>query len=87
MKTKDMLLTFRNSLTTPDSLHLGNCELDRVNVFKLLGVLLQDDIRWNHHIEEITKKANKRLLLLLECRKVFLRTLELHENDNEYEIF
>ena len=37
-KTKDMLLTFRKSPTTPDSLHLGNCELERVNVFKLLGV-------------------------------------------------
>ena len=27
-KTKDMLLTFRKSPTTPDSLHLGNCELE-----------------------------------------------------------
>ena len=39
-KTKDMLLTFRKSPTTPDSLHLGNCELERVNVFKLLEVLV-----------------------------------------------
>ena len=60
-KTKDMLLTFRKSPTTPDSLHLGNCELDRVNVFKLLGVCFQDDLCWNHHIEKMTKKANKRL--------------------------
>ena len=52
--------------TTPDSLHLGNCELERVNVFKLLGVWFQDDLRWNHHIEEMTKKANKRLFLLRE---------------------
>ena len=58
-KTKDMLLTFRKSPTTPDSLHLGNCELDRVNVFKLLGVCFQDDLCWNHHIEKMTKKANK----------------------------
>lgn len=71
-KTKDMLLTFRKSPTIPDSLHLGNCELERVNVFKLLGVWFQDDIRWKHHIEEMTKKANKRLFLLRECRKANL---------------
>ena len=71
-KSKDMLLTFRKSPTTPDNLHLGNCELERVNVFKLLGVWFQDDLRWNHHIEEITKKANKRLFLLRECRKANL---------------
>ena len=71
-KTKDMLLTFRKSPTTPDSLHLGNCELERVNVFKLLGVWFQDDLRWNHHIEEVTKKANKRLFLLREGRKANL---------------
>ena len=71
-KTKDMLLTFRKSPTTPDSLHVGNCELERVNVFKLLGVWFQDDLRWNHHIEEMTKKANKRLFLLRECRKANL---------------
>ena len=47
-KTKDMLLTFRKSPTTPDSLHLGNCELERVNVFKLSGVWFQDNLRWNH---------------------------------------
>ena len=68
-KTKDMLLSFRKSPTTPDSLRLGNCELERVNVFKLLGVWFQDDLRWNHHIEEMTKKANKRLFLLRECKK------------------
>ena len=61
-KTKDMLLSFRKSPTTPDSLHLGNCELERVNVLNC----------WNHHIEEMTKKANKRLFLLRECRKANL---------------
>ena len=29
-------------------------------------------LRWNHHIEEMTKKANKRLFLLCECRKANL---------------
>ena len=43
-----------------------------VCVFKLLGVWFQDDLRWNHLIEEMTKKANKRLFLLRECRKANL---------------
>lgn len=32
----------------------------------------QDDLCWSHHIEEMTKKANKRLFLLRECRKANL---------------
>lgn len=65
-------MTFRKSPTIPDSLHLGKCELELVKGFKLLGVWFQDDLRWNHHIEEMTKKANKRLFLLRECRKANL---------------
>ena len=40
--------------------------------FKLLGVWVQNDLEWNTHVDEITKKANKRLFFLRECRKSFL---------------
>ena len=40
-----------------------------MNVFKLLGVSFQNNLKWNAHVEEITRKANKRLYHLRECRK------------------
>lgn len=42
------------------------------NTFKLPGVWIQDDFKWNNHIEKITKKANKPLFHLRECRRVHL---------------
>ena len=42
---------------------IGNDVIKRVNSFKMLGVWIQDNLKWNTHIEEITKKANKRLFI------------------------
>ena len=38
--------------------------LDRVSQFKVLGLIIQDDLKWNSHIATITKKASKRLHIL-----------------------
>jgi hypothetical protein len=49
--------------------------IERVNYVKLLGVPLQNDLKWNLHltqIEEITNKSNKLLFHVRECRKTNL---------------
>ena len=43
--------------------------MDRVPVYKLLGVYISNDLRWNYHIEFILKKASKRLFSLRVLRK------------------
>ena len=43
--------------------------MDRVPVYKLLGVYISNDLRWNYHIEFILKKASKRLFSLRALRK------------------
>ena len=42
-----------------------------MNVFTLLGVSIQNNLKWNAHVhvEKIIRKANKRLFRLRECRK------------------
>ena len=45
---------------------------DGVPTFKLLGVWQQENLRWNHHINETVKKANQRLHYLRDCRKAQL---------------
>ena len=39
----------------------GNNFVDRVPIYKLLGVDISNDLRWNYHIDYIFKKASKRL--------------------------
>ena len=56
------------------SIRVGNEELETVEVFKLLGVHAQRDLKWNTHIDEIVTKASKRLCFLRACRKANLPT-------------
>ncbi|CAB4037422.1 Hypothetical predicted protein [Paramuricea clavata] len=68
-KTKDMWISFTDAIPEPPRLRVGNELIERVNAFKLLGVSFQNNLKWNAHVEEITRKANKRLYHLRECRK------------------
>ena len=43
--------------------------MNRVPVYKLLGVYISNDLRWNYHIEFILKKASRRLFSLRVLRK------------------
>ena len=73
-KTKDMWISFKAAIPEPPSLKIGDNTIERVNTFKLLGLWINDTLKWNTHIEEITKKANKRLFYLRECRRANLPT-------------
>ncbi|CAB4013179.1 Hypothetical predicted protein [Paramuricea clavata] len=71
-KTKDMWISFSQSSLEPPPIQTDGIEIERVNSFKLLGVWVQNDLKWNTHVCKITKRANKLLFLLRECRKSFL---------------
>ena len=73
-KTKDMLICFSELIDKPPSIHIGDEIIERVNVVKLLGLWLQDNLKWNKHIEEITRRANRKLYHLRDCRKSHLPT-------------
>ena len=52
-KTKNMCICFLSVGTSePERLKLSNVEIGRVPTFKLLGVWQQENLRWNHHINE-----------------------------------
>jgi hypothetical protein len=53
-----MALNVKKTIPEPPRLRFGNEFIERVNVFKLLGVSFQNNLKWNAHVEEITRKAN-----------------------------
>ena len=71
-KTKDMWICFSNALSEPALLVMGDDTIERVTAHKLLRVWHQDNLKWNRHVEEMVKKANKRLFCLRECRRANL---------------
>ena len=63
-KCKEMLVDFRKVKTIIPSIAIGGDIFTRVKSFKLLGVWIDDDLKWNTSIAYIIKKAVKRLYLL-----------------------
>ena len=55
-KTKEMVITNSHTVSLP---LLPNIE--RVDSFKLLGIVVSNDLKWNRHINYITHKVNSRL--------------------------
>ena len=70
-KTKEMLFgpLSRSSL---QSLSIGNNTIERVAQFKLLGVHVSNDLRWNIHVDKICAKASSRLYFLKQLKRAGL---------------
>ena len=65
LKCKEMLINFMinsNFITAP--INIGNRIVDPVTSYKILGVIIDNDLRWNSHVDNICKKASKRLYSL-----------------------
>ncbi len=64
-KGKYMIVSCRRTSSTPSSsLLLEGHPLDRVEMFKYLGVLLSHDLTWGEHVQSTCSKARKILGLL-----------------------
>ena len=60
-----MLINFRsnhNFIVNP--IVIGSNTIERVMTYKLLGVYVSNDLKWNHHVEVIVQKGNRRLYSL-----------------------
>ncbi len=67
-----MWIGFTRSSPAPPSISIGNEMIERVTTFKLLGVTMQNDLKWKSHVQDIVKKASKRIYFVRACRKANL---------------
>jgi len=67
-KTKEMVL---GSLTKESvvPLTVPSTIVQRVSVYKILGVTVNSDLKWDDHVAVITSKAGKRLWFMKQLRK------------------
>ena len=67
-KTKEMILKFSKRVRSDlcDSLVYDNALIDRVDEFKILGVIMSSDLTWSRHIEYILARANKRIFAICQ---------------------
>ena len=76
-KTKSMLIGSKRKLAYVLSLSLSifDFDLDSVNKFKYLGIMLASDFTWSDHIEYVISKVNQRLGLLSRIKICYLSPL------------
>ena len=56
---------------------VNNQPIEVVKHAKLLGVTISSSLKWNMHIEDIIKKANKRLYCLIQLKRAKVREKEI----------
>ena len=59
-KTKDMLISFGTSPNI-SPLTINGSDIEQVNHSKLLGVIVQCDLKWDLHVDYMSSKASTRL--------------------------
>ena len=69
-KCKEMHINFlRNSNCLINPIIIGGNVIKRANTYKILGVIMDNDLKWNCHVDYIIKKACKKLYSLRVLRR------------------
>ena len=64
-KCKEMVVNFMgNPNTIMRPLYIGNQIVERISSYKLLGVINNENLKWNCHVDYITAKASKKLYVV-----------------------
>ena len=60
-KTKEMVIDFRKQTKVPDLIVIKENDVERVETFKYLGVVLANKLTWKQNTDSIVKKTKPRL--------------------------
>ena len=69
-KTKEMIIDFRKSKALPDPIIINDHTVERVRIYKYLGVMLNNDLSWSSNTDYIISKLNSRLYCLRKLKKL-----------------
>ena len=76
-KCKEMRIGFSKLTTHFEPIKIHKNPLELVKCAKILGLTVSNDLKWNEHVQEITKKARKRLYCLTQLKIANVGTKEL----------
>ena len=76
-KTKEMYISTKHTPVPPTPLVMNGQGIERIKVFKLLGVWFQDDLSWDQHVSHMLSRAATRLYYLRQLRRAGLGTDDL----------
>ena len=68
-KCKELRISFAKNKTQLAPIVVNNQELECVESTKLPGVTISHNLTWNMHIDQIIKKASKRMYFLIQLKR------------------
>ena len=68
-KCKEMVIDFKKNSHNFPPLFVDGKELPVTDSAKILGVTISSDLKWNYHIADCIKKANKRLYFIVLLKR------------------
>ncbi|ELU16033.1 hypothetical protein CAPTEDRAFT_71093, partial [Capitella teleta] len=60
-KCNCMLFGEKRGAQSGGAVKMNNAEVHRVTEFKLLGIIIDDKLKWNHHIDYVSRKISSGL--------------------------
>ena len=76
-KCKELRIGFNRIAPQFDPILINNNPIEVIESPKILSLYVSSNLKWNDHIHEIIKKAQKRLLFLSQLKKSNIGTTEL----------
>ncbi len=68
-KCKEMVIDFKRQKQQFDAITINSKELELVSSAKVLGIIISSSLQWVDHVNEVIKKANKRLYFLILLKR------------------
>ena len=70
IKTKSMTIATRQKHQLPLDLVLNGARIDQVSQHRLLGITIDNKLRWDSHINNVCKTVSRRVFLLSKLRYI-----------------
>ncbi len=68
-KCKEMVIDFKKVKHHFHTISVNSKELELVDSVKILGITISNSLQWFNHVNEVVKKANKRLYFLILLKR------------------
>ena len=76
-KCKELRISFARNPEAFDPVSIDGNEIEVVSSAKLLGITISDNLTWNAHVNEVVKKASKKLYFLVQLKRARLPPSDL----------
>ena len=76
-KCKELRIHFGRDELDFSNIRINGSNLEMINHIKILGLTISNDLKWNQHVNNIVKKANKRIYFIIQLKRAKIPPSEI----------